>query len=96
MSRKTVEDELERIEGKAASVERMESYRDALLDHYARIIPEGLDVLEPEERNRVYKMLGLTVSAHEDGKLELTWALGGDPCRDNEPLLPGSYRTPGR
>jgi hypothetical protein len=32
-------------------------------------------------------MLDLTVSAHEDGKLELRWALGGDLCRDNEPLL---------
>jgi hypothetical protein len=74
----------------------MESDRDALLGHYARIVPEGLDALEPEERNRVYKMLDLTVSAHKDGKLELRWALAGDPCRDNEPLLPGSYRTPGR
>jgi hypothetical protein len=41
-------------------------------------------------------MLDLTVSAHEDGKLELRWALGGDPCRDNEPLLRWSfaYTTP--
>jgi hypothetical protein len=34
-------------------------------------------------------MLDLTVSAHEDGKLDLKWALGVDPCRDNEPLLDG-------
>ena len=54
-----------------------------------------LDTLKPEERNRVYKMLDLTGSAHEDGKLELRWALGGDPCRDNEPLLPDSCRTLG-
>ena len=79
MSRKTIEEELERIEGRAARVERMESDRVALLGYYARIVPERLDALEPEERNRIYKMLDLTVSAHEDGKLELSWALGGGP-----------------
>ena len=57
------------------------------------LVPERL---EPEERNRVYKMLDLTVSSHEDGKLELRWAPGGDPCGDNGLLLPDSCRTPGR
>ena len=32
-------------------------------------------------------MLDLTVLAHGDGSLEAKWALGADPCRDNEPLL---------
>jgi hypothetical protein len=52
-----------------------------------------LDKLEPEERNRVYKMLDLKVLGHRDGNLEVKWALGGDPCGDNEPLPPGNYRT---
>ena len=34
----------------------------------------------------VYKMLDLTVMAHASGSLDLKWALGGDPCGDNEPL----------
>jgi hypothetical protein len=25
------------------------------------------------------------VLAHENGNLDLMWALGADPCRDNEP-----------
>ena len=77
-------------------VERLEQDRDALLGHYSQIAVEHLDKLDPEERNRVYKMLDLKVLAQENGNLEVKWALGGDPCRDNEPLLPGSYRTPGR
>jgi hypothetical protein len=67
--------------------EDSERSKAALLNHYARIVPERLDTLEPEEHNRVYKMQGLTVLAHGDGSLEAKWALGVGPCRDNEPLL---------
>jgi hypothetical protein len=85
--RRTIEDELGRINDRAAHIEHLKHDRDALLSHYSQIVPEQLDALEPNERNRVYKMLGLTVLAYEDGKLEASWTLGGDPCRDNEPLL---------
>ena len=95
-SLKTVQGELTRIEGRAAHVDLLERDRDALLNNYSRIVPEHLDNLEPEERNRVYKMLDLTVMAHASGSLDLRWALGGDPCGDNEPLPPGSCRTRGR
>jgi hypothetical protein len=84
--RKTVEDELARIKRKAAHVEQLERDRDALLNHYSRIVPERLDALNPDERNRVYKMMNLTVLAHESGSLKVKWVLGADPCRDNEPL----------
>jgi hypothetical protein len=43
----------------------------------------ALDKLEPEEHNRVYKMLNLTVVAHANEHLEVKWPLGGDPCSDN-------------
>jgi hypothetical protein len=89
---KTAEDELARQKAKADHVEQLERDREALLNHYARIVPEQLDALEPEERNRIYKMLDLTVLAHENGSLELKWALGADPCRDNEPLPDGVLR----
>ena len=94
-ARKTVEAELARIESRTAHVDRLEHNRDAVLNYYAQIVPECLDALEPNERNRVYKMLNLTVRAHENGSLELTWALGADLCRDNEPLPPDSCRTRG-
>ena len=63
-----------------------------MLNHYSRIAANQLDKLEPEERNRVYKMLNLTVVAHANGHLKVKWPLGGDPCRDNVTTLPGSYR----
>jgi len=56
----------------------------------------AVDKLDPEERNHLYKMLDIKVLAQEDGNLEVRWVLGGNPCRDNEPLLPGSCRTRGR
>jgi hypothetical protein len=34
-------------------------------------------------------MLGLTVLAHEDGKLEAKWAFGADLCRDAQLYLDG-------
>ena len=95
-SRKTAVEELEHIRNRTTSLERLEQDRDALLSHYSQIAVEHLDNLEPEERNRVYKMLDLKVLAHEDGNLEVKWTLGADLCRDNEPLPPGSSRTLGR
>jgi hypothetical protein len=47
---------------------------------------EHVDNLEPEERNRVHKMLDLKLLAHEDGNPAVKWTLGGNLCRDNEPL----------
>jgi hypothetical protein len=52
-TRKTVEDELSRIESRTAHVDRLELNRDADLNYYAQIVPESLDALEPDERNRV-------------------------------------------
>jgi hypothetical protein len=94
--RKTVEDELARIKGRAAHLEQLERDRDALLNHYSSIVPERLDALNPDERNCVYKLLGLKVLARENGDFEVKWALGGAPCGDNEPLLRWSsaYTTP--
>jgi hypothetical protein len=53
---------------------------------HGQIAVEHLDNLEPEERNRVYKMLDLKLLAHEDANLAVKWTLGGNLCRDNEPL----------
>jgi len=53
---------------------------------HSQIAVEHLDNLKPEERNSVYKMLDLKLSAHEDGNLAVKWTLGGNLCRDKEPL----------
>ena len=58
--------------------------RDALLENYAEMMPEALDVLQPEERHRVYKMLRLRAVAFPDGSLEVSGALGEElfVCKD--------------
>ena len=53
---------------------------------HGQIAVEQLDHPGPKVRNRVYKMLELKVLADEDGNLEVKWSLGGNLCRDNEPL----------
>jgi hypothetical protein len=94
-SRKTIQEELEHIRNRTTHIERLEQDRNALLSYYAQVAVEHLGNLEPEERNRVYKMLDLKILAQQDGNLEVKWVLGGNPCRDNEPLLPGSSRIRG-
>lgn len=71
-SRKTVEEKLLHIKNRTAHIERLEHDRDALLSHYVHIAAMRLDELEPEERNRVYKMLRLTVFAHGNGVSRLS------------------------
>jgi hypothetical protein len=95
-SRKTIEEELGRIRDRTAHIERVEQDRDALLSYYSQLAVERLDELEPEERNRIYRMLGLTVLAHEDNKLEAKWAFDEALCRDNVTLPPGNCHIAGR
>ena len=53
------------------NIVRLEQDKDLLLDHYARMAPEALSSLTPEERHQVYKMLRLKVIAHLGGDMEL-------------------------
>jgi len=47
-----------------------------LLEHYAGMVPNELDDLSPEERHRVYKMLGLGVTVQPSGVLEVSGTFG--------------------
>jgi hypothetical protein len=47
------------------------------LDSYASLAPEVLESLAPEERYRVYRMLGVRAVAQVDGTLEVDGALAG-------------------
>jgi hypothetical protein len=51
----------------------LERDRDALLEHYAEMVPEGLESFGPEERRWVYKLLRLNVFADVDGALTASW-----------------------
>ena len=56
---KIAERKLEALRGRRERIEEMERDRDALLDNYARMASEALNVLAPEERHQVYRILRL-------------------------------------
>ena len=75
-TRMTAQRELEALRGRQERIEELERDRDVLVERYARMVPEALDALAPEERHHVYKLLKLTARVHADGTLELNGALG--------------------
>jgi hypothetical protein len=44
----------------------------ALLEYYVEMTPEALESLTPEERHRIYGMLGLGATITMDGTLEVS------------------------
>jgi site-specific DNA recombinase len=74
-TRKTAERELQTLRGYRERLEELERDKNALLESYAGMAPEALDILTPEERQGVYRMLRLWVMAHVDGTFELSGAL---------------------
>jgi hypothetical protein len=70
--RATAQRELEALRSRRERLEELERGKDALLDSYARMTPEALDSLTPEERHRVYGMLGLRATITMDGALEVS------------------------
>ena len=62
----TVEGELEALRGHSEELERLERDRDAIVSHYAGLAPEVLESLGPEERHRLYGILGIKVFAKGD------------------------------
>jgi len=69
--------ELEALRTRREQLERLEHDADALLEHYAEMVPEALDELTPKERRDVYKMMRLKVIAFPDGSVEVTGVFGG-------------------
>ena len=84
-TRQTARRELAALESRIERLRDLERDRDALLENYAEMMPEALDVLQPEERHRVYKMLRLRAVAFPDGSLEVSGALGEElfVCKDS-------------
>ncbi len=68
---RVVERELEALKGHREELERLESDREAIVEYYAALAPEALDNLTPEERRRLYGILGLKVLVTADGE---AWA----------------------
>ena len=61
-ARRAAERELAALKDHRRRVEEIENDRDALLEDMAAMVPEALDDLTGEEKNRVYRMLRLEVT----------------------------------
>jgi hypothetical protein len=77
-TRVMAEKELATIRGRKEIVEELERDRDALLESYAKMTPEALDALTPEERRQVYGMLRLKVEVAADGTMVAQGILSED------------------
>ena len=52
-TREAAEREIAALRGRKEALGALARDRDALLDHYAQMVPEALDALTPEERQQV-------------------------------------------
>jgi len=75
--------ELASLEDRRNRLENLEHDATTLLESFADIIPETLANVEAEERNHVYKMLRLKVSAYQGGTLEVRGTLRSSLCVSN-------------
>lgn len=66
-TRRVAERELASLKDRRRRAEGLEEDRDALLESMAEMVPEALDSLTGEEKNRVYRMLRLEVATHPEG-----------------------------
>ena len=62
--------ELADAEARSERLRALATDAEAVVALYSRIVPESLDTMTPEERNRLYRMLRLGVEVHPDGTLE--------------------------
>ncbi len=67
---KTAQQELDALRTQTERLAKLELEADALLEQYARIIPEGLDAFTPEDRHQAYEALRLRWFVYPDGSME--------------------------
>ena len=66
-TRKLAQSELAVLEMREERVKELKKDRDALLESWAGMVPEALEGLTGEERNKIYRMLRLEVAPVDDG-----------------------------
>jgi hypothetical protein len=81
---------LKAARSRRARYESFERDKEALLKYHARLVPEDLDGLTPEQRRTLYRMMRLTVLATPDSELIAEWS-----CNESTTPL-DNFRTRGR
>ncbi len=67
------------LRSRLSHLKDIERSKDALVSHYASLVPQGLAGLSSEERNRVYKTMRLRVFAHRGDTLIADWGCNVSP-----------------
>jgi hypothetical protein len=75
-TRKTARRELKALSRRREKIEELERDKNALLESYVGMVPEGLDALTSEERHRLYKILRLRVVLGPGAPPEVSGAFG--------------------
>jgi len=65
--RRLAQAELEALMRRQEHIEHLEKDREALLKSMAEMVPNALEGLTPEERNKIYRMLRLEVAPFKEG-----------------------------
>jgi site-specific DNA recombinase len=76
-TRKTAEVELSALRNTKRWVKELERDRDTLIETLSMRVPEALDNLAPEEKNKLYRMLRLEATRVPEG-----WSVSGVFCTD--------------
>jgi len=63
--------ELADAKARSERLRALETDVEAVVTLYSKMVPQSLDTITPEERNRLYRMLGVGVEVHPDGTLEV-------------------------
>jgi hypothetical protein len=74
-TRKTAEAELSTLRNTQRWVEELERDRDILIETMSMMVPEALDNLALQEKNKLYRMLRLQATRAEEG-----WSISGVFC----------------
>ena len=59
------EGQLEAARSRLVRLKDIERSKDALISHYASLVPQALSELSSEEKNRIYKMMHLQILAQQ-------------------------------
>ena len=86
--KKAAEREIKSLRNKEERLDEMRRNKDALLTNLVEMTPCLIEELSPEEKHRIYGMLGLRVTSTENGSLEVAGDLVALSFGDLEPTSP--------
>ena len=82
---RVAETEIEKLRCHEERIQAMEEAGEELIERYAKLIPEELQILSPVERRRVYQTLQVAISVPKEGEIRIKLPLLSgeeDFCRE--------------